>query len=416
MGASPASFGLRTAPRDVRLYVVTTVCSALIHFGQGVAVGWSVYEQTGAPLALGFVGLAQFLPIAVLFLPAGHLADRVERRRMVLVSLLLTFAATLLLAYAAWRALPVGWTYAALVLSGCGQILYRPARDALLPALLPPQHLARGIALASALYQVASLAAPAAVGFGLAQVHSAVPIHLCNALLAALALLATIAIRQRSHGQPAATGSRVAEVLAGFRHVWRTRILLAVMSVDLVAVLFGGAVALLPVYARDILHVGPAGLGLLSTAPALGAACAGLVMTRSGVALDGRVLLAAVGGFGVATIVFGLSTAFPLSLAALAVAGGCDCVSVVLRQTVLQQATPDALRGRVGAVNRVFVSSSNELGALESGLAAAWFGPLLAVAGGGAITVLVALGAPALFPVLRALRHDRPLPRDPAVS
>ncbi|HNO88845.1 MAG TPA: hypothetical protein PKI69_11280, partial [Rhodocyclaceae bacterium] len=143
---------------------------------------------------------------------------------------------------------------------------------------------------------------------------------------------------------------------------------------------------------------------------------AGLVMTRSGVALDGRVLLAAVGGFGVATIVFGLSTAFPLSLAALAVAGGCDCVSVVLRQTVLQQATPDALRGRVGAVNRVFVSSSNELGALESGLAAAWFGPLLAVAGGGAITVLVALGAPALFPVLRALRHGRPLPRDPAVS
>jgi len=397
-------------PRDFRLYLLISVMGALVHFGQGVAVGWSVYEQTGSSLALGLVGLAQFLPILLFFLPAGQIADRFERRSVIVTSLALSACAALLLAGAAWLHLDVAWTYGALVLSGCAQILNRPARDALMPTLVPPAQLARAIALASSLHQVASMAAPALAGLGLALFHSALPIHAANAVFTLIALLAALAIRQRSRGTKTVPGGagRLGEMLAGFTHIRRTRLLLAVMSIDLLAVLFGGAVALLPMYAKDILQVGPAGLGLLSTAPAVGAAVAGLAIARFGVALDGRLFLAAVGGFGLMTLVFGASTHFPLSLIALALLGGLDSISVVIRQTVIQQATPDALRGRVAAVNRVFISSSNELGALESGLLAALIGPVPAVVGGGLITLLVVAASPRLFPELGRWRRSAP--------
>ena len=397
-------------PRDFRLYLLISVMGALVHFGQGVAVGWSVYEQTGSSLALGLVGLAQFLPILLFFLPAGHFADRFERRSVIVTSLALSASAALLLGVAAWLNLDVAWTYCALLLSGCAQILNRPARDALMPTLVPPAQLARAIALASSLHQVASMAAPALAGLGLALFHSALPIHAANTVFILVALAATLAIRQRSRGHAPAPGGRgrLREMLAGFTHIRSTRLLLAVMSIDLLAVLFGGAVALLPVYAKDILQVGPAGLGMLSTAPAVGAAVAGLAMARFGVALDGRLFLGAVGGFGLMTLVFGASTHFPLSLIALALLGGLDSISVVIRQTVIQQATPDALRGRVAAVNRVFISSSNELGALESGLLAALIGPVPAVVGGGLITLLVVAASPRLFPELGRWRRSAP--------
>lgn len=396
-------------PRDFRLYLLISVMGALVHFGQGVAVGWSVYEQTGSSLALGLVGLAQFLPILLFFLPAGQVADRFERRSVIVTSLALSASAALLLGAAAWLNLDVAWTYGALLLSGCAQILNRPARDALMPTLVPPAQLARAIALASSLHQVASMAAPALAGLGLALFHSALPIHAANTVFILVALAATLAIRQRSRGHAPAPGDRgrLREMLAGFTHIRSSRLLLAVMSIDLLAVLFGGAVALLPVYAKDILQVGPAGLGMLSTAPAVGAAVAGLAMARFGVALDGRLFLGAVGGFGLMTLMFGLSTHFPLSLIALALLGGLDSISVVIRQTVIQQATPDALRGRVAAVNRVFISSSNELGALESGLLAAAVGPVLAVAGGGVLTLLVVAASPSLFPELSHWRRPQ---------
>lgn len=396
-------------PRDFRLYLLISVMGALVHFGQGVAVGWSVYEQTGSSLALGLVGLAQFLPILLFFLPAGQVADRFERRSVIVTSLALSASAALLLGAAAWLNLDVAWTYGALLLSGCAQILNRPARDALMPTLVPPAQLARAIALASSLHQVASMAAPALAGLGLALFHSALPIHAANTVFILVALAATLAIRQRSRSHAPAPGGRgrLREMLAGFTHIRSTRLLLAVMSIDLLAVLFGGAVALLPVYAKDILQVGPAGLGMLSTAPAVGAAVAGLAMARFGVALDGRLFLGAVGGFGLMTLMFGLSTHFPLSLIALALLGGLDSISVVIRQTVIQQATPDALRGRVAAVNRVFISSSNELGALESGLLAAAVGPVLAVAGGGVLTLLVVAASPRLFPELSHWRRPQ---------
>ena len=394
-------------PRDFRLYLLISVMGALVHFGQGVAVGWSVYEQTASPLALGLVGLAQFLPILLFFLPAGHIADRFERRSVIIASLALSTGAALLLAWAAWLHLAVTWTYSALLLSGCAQILNRPARDALMPALVPPAQLARAIALASSLHQVASMAAPALAGVVLALSHSALPIHLANAIFTLIALTATLALNQRSRGEAtaAASGGRTAAIFAGLTHILNTRLLLAVMSIDLLAVLFGGAVALLPVYAKDVLHIGPAGLGLLSTAPAVGSALAGLVMARVGVALDGRLFLAAVGGFGLMTVVFGASTHVLLSLSALTLLGALDSISVVIRQTVIQQATPDTLRGRVAAVNRVFISSSNELGALESGLLAALTGPIVAVVGGGIITLLVVAASPRVFPELGRWRR-----------
>ncbi|MBN9695885.1 MAG: MFS transporter [Zoogloea sp.] len=408
MSTSPAA--TERLPRDFRLYLLISVVGATVHFGQAVAVGWSIYEQTGTAMALGLVGLAQFLPILFFFLPAGQVADRFERRSVIVVSLLLTLLATLLLALCAGLRLSPGWTYGALVLTGCAQILNRPARDALMPTLVAPARLAPSIALATSLHQIASMAAPALAGFGLALFHSALPIHLFNACITLLALAATLAIRQRSrgHAHPASQG-RMAEILAGFTHIWRQRLLLAVMSIDLFAVLFGGAVALLPVYAKDILHVGPAGLGLLSTAPAIGAATAGLIVARHGVSLDGRLFLGAIGGFGLMTVIFGLSSSFVLSLAALILLGGFDSISVVQRSTVIQQGTPDALRGRVAAVNRVFISSSNELGALESGLLASLTGPVVAVVAGGLMTIAIVLLAPRVFPELGAMRpasHD----------
>lgn len=397
-----------TSPRDLRFFLLVTVVNAVVHFGQGVAVGWSVYELTGSALALGFVGLAQFLPILLFFLPAGQVADRFERRRVVVASLVLMGCASTLLAVAAALHWHVGWIYAALTFSGVAQIQHRPARDALLPALVSNARLPASIALVSSLHQIASMAAPAVAGALIAVFHAALPIYLLNLALVLLGIAATLAIRQRSRGQAAVSGKgRLAEVLAGFTHVWRTRVLLAVMSIDLVAVLFGGAVALLPIYAKDILHVGPSGLGILSTAPAVGAAIAGVLIARFGVALDWRVFLVAVAGFGVFTIIFGLSTSFPLSVLALVLLGGCDSVSVVIRQTVQQQHTPDALRGRVGAVSRVFIGSSNELGALESGLLSAAIGPLAAVVAGGVVTLAVAALGPRVFPQLRTLRRQR---------
>ena len=381
-------------PRDFRLYLLIGVACSVLQFGQGVAVGWFIYEQTASAAALGLVGLAQFLPILFLFLPAGHLADRFERRGMIVASL----------ALCAGLHLAPAWTYATLLLAGCAQILNRPARDALMPTLVAPADLARSIALATSLQQIASMAAPALAGFGLALFHSAVPIHLFNGGLILVALGAALAIRQRSRGEAQQSGGgRLAGMLAGFTHLWRHRLLLAVMSVDLFAVLFGGAVALLPVYAKDILHVGPAGLGLLSTAPAIGATLAGLVVARRGISLDWRLFLGAIGGFGLATVLFGLSTSFPLSLAALVLIGGLDSISVVQRSTVIQQGTPDALRGRVAAVNRVFISSSNELGALESGLLASLTGPVAAVVAGGLLTLGVVFAAPRVFPALRGM-------------
>ncbi|NTV10564.1 MAG: MFS transporter [Zoogloea sp.] len=395
-------------PRDLRFYLLATGLTATAFFAQGVAVGWSVYEKTGSPVALGFVGLAQFLPVLLFFLPAGHVADRFERRAVVALSLGLSAAAAAVLTAVSLFDLSVMWIYAALVASGCAQILYRPARDALLPALVSRDRLSRAIAINTSVFQTASMATPAVAGFGIALFHSVVPIHAIDAALTLVALFLTLAIRTRSRGLPAAGApdeSRFKALFAGFSHVWRTRLLLAVMSIDMFAVLFGGAVALLPLYAKDILQVGPSGLGILTAAPAVGAVVVGLAIAKVGITMTDRLFLWSVAGFGLATVVFGASTSFGLSLAALAAIGGLDSISMVIRQTVVQRETPDALRGRVAAVNRVFISSSNELGALESGLLSALTGPVAAVVFGGVMTILIVAASPRVFPQLRRLQQ-----------
>jgi MFS family permease len=389
--------------RDYRLYSVQNLATALVERSQGVAIGWDLYERTGSALALGWVGLAQFLPVIALFLPAGHLADQFDRRRVMVAGFAVWAAAIATLAAVTIASAPVGWVYVAALLLGMAQVTFRPSRDALLPQLLPRDHIGRAVTWNASFHQFASIAGPIGAGLLIAATGGATAVYVAGLVLVAVAAAATSAIGRRAierSGRPRSPR----ELLAGLEHVWRTKTILGVITLDLFAVLFGGAVALLPVFAKDILHVGPAALGWLNAAPAIGAlAMAVFQGFLPPYRHAGRVFVWAVAGFGLAIVVFGLSQWFWLSLVALAVAGALDNISVVIRGTVVQLHTPDELRGRVSAVNRVFISSSNELGAFESGLVAALIGPVPTVVLGGAATIAFVLGALRLFPELRAL-------------
>jgi MFS family permease len=389
--------------RDYRLYSVQNLAAALAERSQGVAIGWDLYERTGSALALGWVGLAQFLPVILLFLPAGHLADRFDRRWVMAAGFGVWAAAAAILAAAAlWRG-PVGWVYLAALGLGVAQVITRPSRDALLAQILARDDLVRAVTWNASFFQFASITGPVAAGVLIAATGGAAIVYLVDLALIGACAIAALAIRRRPierSGRPRSPR----ELLAGLEHVWRTKTILGVITLDLFAVLFGGAVALLPVFAKDILHVGPTALGWLTAAPAIGALTMAVAhgflppYARAGLAF-----VWSVAGFGLAIMVFGLSTSFWLSLAALMVAGALDNVSVVIRGTVVQLHTPDELRGRVSAVNRVFISSSNELGAFESGLVAALIGPVPTVVLGGAATIAFVLGALRLFPELRRL-------------
>lgn len=389
--------------RDYRLYSVQNLAAALVERSQGVAIGWDLYERTGSALALGWVGLAQFLPVMLFFLPAGHLADRCDRRRVMVAGFAVWAAALATLAVATHAAAPVGWVYLAALGLGAAQVTFRPSRDALLPQILPREDVSRAVTWNASFHQFAAIAGPIGAGILIAATGGAASVYAANLALVGVAALATAAIGRRAIERSGRARSP-RELLAGLEHVWRTRTILGVITLDLFAVLFGGAAALLPVFAKDILQVGPTALGWLTAAPAIGA----LAMALAHGFLPpyrraGMTFVWSVAGFGLAVIVFGLSTSLWLSLGALAVAGALDNVSVVIRGTVVQLHTPDELRGRVSAVNRVFISSSNELGAFESGLLAALIGPVPTVVIGGAATIAFVLGALRLFPELRAL-------------
>ncbi len=394
--------------RDLRLYLAATGFTAIVHFGQGVAVGWYIYDKTGSAFALGLVGLAQFLPVLAFFLPAGHIADTFDRRRVLILSQGLTAAASLLLATVTAMKLNVEWIYLGLVLSGCAQILNRPARDALLSGLVSADELPRAVALNTLLFQVSSVGAPSFAGALLAEFSSAVPVHVANSICAVAAMVLIAAIRARQARTATRRGATLKELLAGFTFVWEQRQVLAVMTIDLFAVLFGGAVALLPVFARDVLHVGAGGLGLLNAAPAAGALLVTLGIARFGLPMSGKAFLWAVAGFGACMVIFGLSKSYWLSFMVLIASGAFDSISVVVRQTVIQTRTPDHLRGRVAALSRVFISSSNELGALESGLLAALIGAIPAVVAGGLATLVIVGISPRVFPQLRDLQRGVP--------
>ena len=372
-----------------------------------VAIGWEVYAQHNSPLDLGWIGLAEFAPMFVLAIPAGHLADRLSRRLVFAIALLVGVAVGAGLAVLSQSTVSSVLPYLALA-AGAGTVMAigTPAARALPPTLVPAGLLPSAMTLRSIASQSAQVAGPALGG-----VLYAVSPTLVYVLAAALCLLASVSVvmirarpaaatRPGTPGTPGAAPSpSIESVLEGVRFVGRTPMLLGVILLDLLVVLFGGAVALLPVFARSILHVGPEGLGVLRAAPAVGALGAAVLLTRRPlVRKAGPRLLLVVAVFGVSIIVFGLSRVFALSLVMLAVSGFADMISVNIRATTVTLVTPDRLRGRVSAVEMVFISASNQLGAFESGLAASLVGTVPAVVGGGLITVAIALSWRRLFP------------------
>ena len=386
---------------NYRRFLLAGMCATVGGQMQGVAVGWELYERTGSPTALGLVGLAQVVPVLLLAIPAGHAADRHSRKGQIVVAHTLLLAAALGLALLSGLRGPVGLWYVCLVLNGVGQAANMPARWAILPQVVPRAQVASAVTWNSSAWQIASVAGPALGGLVIAWTRGATAAYALNAacLAVAIALTTTFHLRPiRRDPDPLSWQS----VLAGLRFVFRTELILATITLDLFAVLLGGATALLPVFAKDILHVGPAGLGWLRAAPSLGALLMAVMLAhRPPLRRAGRSLLWAVGGFGAATVVFGFSTDPYLSFAMLFLTGALDNVSVVVRHTLVQVLTPDAMRGRVSAVNTIFIGSSNELGEFESGLAARFFGPVAAVVLGGvgavAIVFLVAAAWPAVL-------------------
>ncbi len=364
-----------------------------------VAIGWQMYDLTGSAWDLGLVGLLQFAPSLLLTLPAGHLIDRWHRARIVAATMAVMVAVAAIL----WAASAGGWADRELLLGlsvvlGGVRAFQMPAVQALTPLLVPASMLSRALAFSSGGLQAAIIAGPALGGFVYAAGAGAV-YALC-ALLFMVSTALTLAIRYE-HAPPPHTPTDLAALFAGVRFVWQRKVVLGAISLDLFAVLLGGATALLPIFAKDVLMVGPWGLGLLRAAPAVGALAMSLALTRWPLRRRvGRTLLGAVAVYGLATLVFGLSTDFVLSLVALAVTGGADMVSVVIRQTLVQLETPDAMRGRVSAVNSVFIGGSNQLGEFESGVTAALLGAVGSVVLGGVGTLLIAGLWWRLFPSL----------------
>ena len=386
---------------DFLRYIAARFLGSLAVQMQTVAVGWQVYEVTRDPLDLGLVGLSQFLPFVLLVLPAGHFADRHDRRRILVGCYGLLLACSLLLLAFAWRGLASAWpVFAAMTLFGITRAFHMPASQALLPNLVDRDHFGAAVALNTSVWQVTTIAGPA-LG-GALYLAGATTVYATVAVLLVVSLLMMATLR-RGGATPATADTRSAADLGalfeGLRFVGRRRPLLGAISLDLFAVLFGGATALLPVFAADVLHVGPSGFGWLRAAPGVGAAVTGLVLSASPVTRRvGRWMFGGVLVFGAATIVFGLSTSFWLSLAALAVLGAGDMVSLYIRHLLVQLETPDSIRGRVSAVNGVFIGASNELGEFESGVVAAWIGAVPTVVLGGGATLLVALAWTRLFP------------------
>ena len=363
-----------------------------------VAVAWHMYDITSSAWDLGLVGLFQFVPALLLMLPAGHVADRYHRARIFAACMGIQGVVAVVLICAtqfhfASRELILGIS----ILLGVARAFQMPAQQALVPQLVPQQLLQSAVALSSSGMQVAIIGGPA-IG-GLLYTTGATTVYVtCAVLLAASAILALM-VRYQHKVAPMNTTWQT--VLAGFSFVWQHKVVLGATSLDLFAVLLGGATALLPIYARDILHTGPVGLGVLRSAPAVGALCMSLVIMRWPLArYVGHRLLAAVAVFGVATLVFGLSSHFGLSLLALVITGAADNVSVVIRSTLVQLETPNEMRGRVSAVNSMFIGASNQLGEFESGATAALFGAVGSVVVGGVGTLLIAAGWLKLFPAL----------------
>jgi MFS family permease len=395
---SPSAF----RHRDFRLFWVALVTSAFALQMATVAIGWQVYSVRENPLDLGLVGLAEFLPLPLLALPAGQLADRFPRRRIYAFMVVVDVVVLVALLFVTRSGADAVWPFFVLAfVAGCASAFGAPAGRALTPSLVPQEILVGALAQRSIAFQLSLVAGPA-VG-GLLFAFQPELVYVVGIVLSFVALGCVLALH--AGREPAGEGAAgVDEVLAGVRLIRRTKVLFGAISLDLFAVLLGGAVALLPIFAKDILEVGPTGLGFLRTAPAIGSFAAALAIARYPIRRRaGPTLFAVVAAFGACMVVFGLSREMWLSMVALALGGAFDVVSVVLRSTILPLVTPDELRGRVNAVEMVFISASNELGAFESGVAAALVGAVPAVVVGGVATIGIAFLWWRLFPALASV-------------
>jgi MFS family permease len=370
---------------------------------QAVAVGWQVYEITKRPLDLGYVGLAQFLPGILLFPISGHASDRFERRHVLSAcygGYAVCFA--LLLALAQRGAPSVNSIYVVLILIGVVRSFNSTASRAILPQLVPEEHFPNAVAWNASIFQAATILGPSFGGILYAAFRGPSIVYAVAMLTAIGATVSSFRIKPEVKARAPREPMTLKTVFAGLHYIWRKKLILGAISLDLFAVLLGGAVALLPVYAREILHTGPWGLGLLRTAPGVGAAIMAVLLAhrplrgRSGIAL-----LWSVAGFGIFTIIFGISRSLTVSLLALLLLGASDMISVIIRATLTQLATPDEMRGRVTAVDMIFIGASNEFGQFESGVTAQWFGTVPAVVLGGIGTLVVIAVWAWLFPELR---------------
>ncbi|MDP9339519.1 MAG: MFS transporter [Acidobacteriota bacterium] len=387
---------------NFRLFQVARFCMVLALEMQSVAVGWQIYEITKRPLDLGLVGLAQFLPGILLFLVSGHVVDRFNRRLvLVLCYCGHVFCSSMLLLVALRAERSVGLIYCVLVLVGVVRSFNGPVSRAILPQLVPEDHFPSAVAWASSVFQAATILGPAVGGVAYAAFHGPAFVYGAAATASSVGVLATLQIKSEVKARPREP-INLSTVLAGFHYIWREKLILGSISLDLFAVFLGGAVGLLPVYAREILMTGPWGLGLLRSAPAVGAASMALFLAyRPMRRRAGQTMLWCVAGFGVFTVIFGISHNLVISLLALVLVGATDMVSVIVRGTLIQVATPDAMRGRVNAVDMIFIGASNEFGQFESGLTAHWFGTVPAVVLGGLGTLAVTAIWAWRFPELR---------------
>ncbi|MFN8459937.1 MAG: MFS transporter [Anaerolineae bacterium] len=389
--------------RDFRLLVGGTFLAVVSEQMAGVAIGWELYERTGEPLALGLVGLVQVVPAVLLALPAGHIADRFDRKWVTMVTMFLLALCSLGLGWFSLERTALFWVYLCLLGIGIARTFQNPALASLPAQLVPEEHFTNAVTWDTSVWQASSIIGPALGGFLIALQGNATSVYFITAATLLVVGILVSLMRPR-RVPPSAEALTLTSLLAGLRFIWDTKVILAAITLDMFAVLLGGATALLPIFAKDILQVGAAGLGWLRAAPAIGAVLAAVVIAhRPPFTRAGLTLLSVVTGFGIATIIFGLSQSFLLSLLMLALLGAFDNVSVVIRIALLLTRTPDAMRGRVNAVHYVFIGVSNELGAFESGVAAALLGTVGAVAVGGIGTILVVLLIALIWPEIRRL-------------
>lgn len=369
----------------------------------GIAIGWELYERTNSAFALGMVGFVQVLPVFLFALLAGHLADQFRPKSIIVITQGILAAAALSLAYLSIIKGPLWLVYFCLFVIGTARAFSGPAVSSILPHTVKPEVFPNAATWSSGAWQMAVIFGPAIGGLLIGWTHRAAVVYALAVLTGAISLLLVLSIKaQVPRTEREALTLR--SIAAGTVFIRRTKVILASITLDMFAVLLGGTTALLPIFARDILRVGPSGLGWLRAAPSIGAVLVAVfVARRPPFEKAGRTLLWAVAGFGVATIIFGFSTSFPLSLLMLGMLGGFDQISVIIRSTLVLVQTPDELRGRVAAVHNVFVGASNELGEFESGVAASLLGPVVAVAAGGVGTILVVMLITFIWPEVRRL-------------